>query len=200
MARTQAADYEERKEVILDRASALFARKGFLGTSVMDIAKACGASKSLLYHYYPSKEDVLVGVMSSHVDVLLDDVAAVQGLQLSSEEGLNALLHRFMQHYVGAADRQKVLLNELDNLPAKSRDQIVAKQREIVEAVQALLVQAHPEALSDPARARAKTMLVFGMINWTSNWLGPAGKLTPSQIADMAFEMAIIGSKADPKR
>ena len=43
-------------------------------------------------------------------------------------------------------------------------------------------------------------MLVFGMINWTSNWLGPAGKLTPSQIADMAFEMAIIGSKADPKR
>jgi AcrR family transcriptional regulator len=107
MARTQAADYEERKEAILDHASALFARNGFLGTSVMDIARACGASKSLLYHYYPSKEDVLVGVMSSHVDVLLDDVAEVLALRLPPEESLNALLHQFMQHYVGAADRQK---------------------------------------------------------------------------------------------
>lgn len=200
MARTQAADYEERKEAILDHASALFARKGFLGTSVMDIAGACGASKSLLYHYYPSKEDVLVGVMSSHVDVLLDDVAEVLALQLTPEESLNALLHRFMQHYVGAADRQKVLLNELDNLPADSRRQIVVKQREIVEAVQALLVQAHPDALTDPVKARAKTMLVFGMINWTSNWFDPTGKLTHAQIADMAFEMAMIGSKARPKR
>lgn len=193
MARTQAADYEERKEAILDHASALFARKGFLGTSVMDIAQACGASKSLLYHYYPSKEDVLVGVMSSHVDVLLEDVREVLALDLAPAAGLNDLLHRFMRHYVGAADRQKVLLNELDSLPSADRRRIVAKQREIVEAVQGLLVRAHPEALADPAAARAKTMLVFGMINWTSNWFDPSGKLTHAQIADMAFEMAMTG-------
>ncbi|MFA6031489.1 MAG: TetR/AcrR family transcriptional regulator [Myxococcota bacterium] len=191
MARTQAADYEERKEAILDHASALFAQKGFLGTSVMDIARACGASKSLLYHYYPSKEDVLFGVMSSHIDLLLDDIADILTLDLPPGESLNAMLHRFMQHYVGAADRQRVLLNELENLPAGKRQEIVAKQRRIVEAVQALLVGALPRELADPSEARAKTMLVFGMINWTSNWFNPGGKLTHSQIADMAFKMAL---------
>lgn len=196
MARTQAADYEERKEAILDYASALFAKKGFLGTSVMDIARACGASKSLLYHYYPSKEDVLVGVMSSHVDLLLEDVADILALDRPANENLRALLHRFMQHYEGAANRQKVLLNELENLPAEKRREIVAKQRKIIDAVQALLVQVHPRELAEPSRARAKTMLVFGMINWTSNWFDPAGKLSYLQIADMAFEMAMRAPKA----
>lgn len=191
MARTQAADYEERKEAILDHAAMLFAQKGFLGTSILDIARACGASKSLLYHYYPSKEDVLVGVMSSHVDVLLEDVAEVLAQGLPAKEALRAMLDRFMQHYVGAAGRQKVLLNELDNLPPASRRQIVSKQREIVDAVQALLVEIHPTPLSDPSVARAKTMLVFGMINWTSHWFDPAGQLSHAEIADLAYEMAV---------
>src|SRR5262249_11214860 len=54
MARKQAPDYEQRREAIVDAAAALFARRGFLGASVADLAEACGASKSLIYHYYPS--------------------------------------------------------------------------------------------------------------------------------------------------
>lgn len=200
MARTQAADYDERKEAILSHAAALFAEKGYLGTSVMDIARACGSSKALLYHYYPSKEDVLFGVMSSHIDVLLDDAAEILAEHSFPTDSLHSLLHRFMDHYVGAASRQKVLLNELDNLPVDSRRTIVAKQRRIVEVMQSLLTSIHPQMLADPALARAKTMLVFGMINWTSNWYDPAGKLTPSQIADLAFEMAIADGNGQLER
>lgn len=195
MARTQAADYEKRKEAILDHAAALFAKHGFLGTSVNDIAVACGASKSLLYHYYPSKEDVLFGVMSSHVDLLWADVDAVLAGEPAAQDGLRELLHRFMQHYVGAADRQKVLLNEIDNLPGTRRAEIVAKQRQIVDAVQKLLVAAVPDELADPVIARARTMLVFGMINWTSHWFDPAGILGHAEIADMAYDMALPGKR-----
>ncbi|AZI35382.1 putative TetR family transcriptional regulator [Caenibius tardaugens NBRC 16725] len=199
MARTQAADYEERKEAILAHASSLFAERGFLGTSVMDIALACGASKSLLYHYYPSKEDVLFDVMTSHVDLLLDDVDTVLALDLPPGESLHTVLHYFMRHYVGASDRQKVLLNELENLPADKRQEIVATQRKIVDAVQTLLVAALPEHCADPVEARGRTMLLFGMINWTGNWFDPTGKLTYQQIADMAYEMVLSGTVAPTK-
>lgn len=195
MARTQAADFEERKEAILDHAAALFAQKGFLGTSVMDIARACGASKSLLYHYYPSKEDVLFGVMLSHVDILLEDVGAIRSEAGPPREGLRRLLHRFMEHYVGAADRQKVLLNELDNLPAERRQEIVAKQRQIVDATQAILHDALNRAGEASATARARTMLLFGMINWTSNWFAPNGPLTHEDIADMAYAMVMAEAR-----
>jgi len=41
---------------ILDRAAALFARRGFGKTSVQDVADAVGLSKAGLLHHYPSKD------------------------------------------------------------------------------------------------------------------------------------------------
>jgi AcrR family transcriptional regulator len=189
LARTQAADYEQRREAILDKAARLFARGGFDGSSVADLAEACNTSKSLIYHYYPSKEDILYAVMSSHIDQLVADVDAVLTRGGSAAEQLDALIHAFMDHYVGAADRQKVLLNELDSLPAEQRVAIVARQRRVIDAAQALLVALDPELGLDPVRARAKTMLLFGMINWTHTWYDPAGPIPPAQIADMALRM-----------
>jgi AcrR family transcriptional regulator len=43
-------------EGILDRAAALFARRGFAKTSVQDIADAVGLSKAGLLHHFPSKD------------------------------------------------------------------------------------------------------------------------------------------------
>ena len=194
MARTQAADYEERREAIVENAAKLFAKTGFLGASVANLAKACATSKSLIYHYYPSKEDILFAVMSSHIDQLNEDVGAVMALPADPGDRLQMLVHKFMQHYVGAADRQKVLLNELDNLPPEWRAEIVKKQRAIIDAVRNLLVALKPELAADHARARVQTMLLFGMINWTHTWYDPKGPVSADDVADMA--MALIMPEA----
>ncbi len=198
MARTQAADYEERRQAIVEQAARLFAKTGFLGASVADLAAACATSKSLIYHYYPSKEDILYAVMISHLDQLSEDVVAVMGMAATPAEQLQALVHRFMRHYVGAADRQKVLLNELDNLPPERRAEVVAKQRVIVDAVQDLLVALKPEFKTDRARARVQTMLLFGMINWTHTWFDPKGPVPADEVADMALALIAPGGQAAP--
>ena len=194
MARTQAADYEQRREAIVDKAAALFARRGFLGASMSDLATACETSKSLLYHYYSSKEDLLFAVMLSHVDQLVDDVAEVMRHGKASDEKFSALIHAFMNHYVGAADRQKVLLNELENLPVKERGVIVAKQRTVIDNLQHLLIDIFGD--TNRAEARVRTMLVFGMINWTHTWFDPKGPVTADRLADMVvdFTMGAAGA------
>lgn len=190
MARTQATDYRQRREAIVDKAAQVFARRGFNGSSVADLALACNTSKSLVYHYYPSKEDILYAVMSSHIEQLVNDVEAVLGQPGDATTRLSALLQAFMAHYVGAADKQKVLLNELDNLPPQQRTAIVKQQRIVIDAAQTLLVAMHPNLASDPAKARVKTMLLFGMINWTHTWYDPSGPIKPDEIADLALRMA----------
>jgi len=189
MARPQAADYEDRKQEIVNRAAELFASHSFLGTSINDIAAACGFSKSLLYHYFKSKEELLAAVMHSHIDRLEGQLEKAETAGESSSEVLHALLGMFMAEYAGAAAKQRVLLYELDNLPDDARALIVSKQRKIVDFVQEQIVAIRPQLRSNPARARATTMLLFGMINWTSNWYDPAGPVSPAQIADMAFAM-----------
>jgi AcrR family transcriptional regulator len=191
MGRTQAADYAQRREAIVEKAAELFAAVGFRGASISDLAAACSSSKSLIYHYYPSKEDILYAVMASHIDQLVQDVGEVMATDADPAELLRRLVHAFMQHYVGAADRQKVVLNELENLPEAHRVVVVGSQRMLVDTVQTLLTQVHPTLAGDPARARALTMLVFGMLNWTKTWFDPAGPLSADQLADMILQRAL---------
>ncbi|MGY2066056.1 TetR/AcrR family transcriptional regulator [Blastococcus sp. SYSU DS0619] len=47
---------QQADDDILDRAAALFARRGFAKTSLQDIADAVGLSKAGLLHHFPSKE------------------------------------------------------------------------------------------------------------------------------------------------
>ncbi len=197
MARTQAPDFEQRRAAIVDHAARLFAREGFRGASIADLAAACATSKSLIYHYYPSKEDILHAVMRSHLDDLSAEVAEVTARGGAPDAQLRALVHGFMRHYLGAADRQKVLLNELDNLPPPRRAEIVAEQKQVVDAVTRLLRALDP-ALARP-QARAKAMLLFGMINWTHTWFDPAGPVSPDALADMALGMVLPGQASNSR-
>ena len=191
MARTQAADYEQRREAILDRAAELFASRGFNGASIADLAVSCATSKSLIYHYFPSKEDVLFEVMASHIDQLLNDTEEVIATEGTDAEHFSRLIHAFLHHYAGAAERQKVLLNELANLPEASRTIIVSKQRRIIDVMQHLVVALYPEFASDPKRARVQTMLIFGMLNWTHTWYDPHGSVDVDTLADMILKTVI---------
>lgn len=191
MARTQASDYAERRQAIVERAATLFAKKGFDGASLSDLARACRISKSLLYHYFPSKEDILFEVMESHIHALVEAARAAAASSTSAPEMLRRLTHDLMQLYAGASARHRVLLNELARLPERQRAQIVREQRELIDIVSGLLTAMRPD-LAREMRVPA-AMLYFGMINWTHTWFDPAGPVTPDRIADMAADIATRG-------
>lgn len=189
MARPQSPDYDKRREAITAAAAELYAKSGFQGASVADLAKACGASKSLIYHYFPSKDDILYEVMAAHLDALVE--AADEAMRAGGpEDKLHALAEAFMRLYVGAEASHKVLLNELDNLPAERRAEVVRKQRRVIAVVETLLSEIRPDL--GPVTLPL-TMLFFGMINWTHTWFRPEGAVSGEALADMAVNLMLGG-------
>jgi AcrR family transcriptional regulator len=193
MARPQSPDYDKRREAIVSAAAELYAQKGFKGASVAQLADACRTSKSLIYHYFPSKEDILYDVMASHLELLAE--AAEEATASSGSdprERLQAIAHSFMRLYSGAADRHRVLLNELENLPAERRADVIAKQRRIVALVESQIREVRPD-LASGAQARALTMLFFGMINWTHTWFKADGEMPAEALGDLAVDLMLNG-------
>jgi AcrR family transcriptional regulator len=192
MPRPQSPDYDKRRDAIVEAAAGLYARHGFPGASVSDLAKACGSSKSLIYHYFPSKDDILYEVMAAHLDALVH--AANEAMQAGdARERLRVLTLSFMRLYAGAQNAHKVLLNELENLPPERRAEVVAKQRHVITVVEALVREMRPDL--DPVRLPV-AMLFFGMINWTHTWFRPAGSVSPERIAEMAANLMLGGLPA----
>jgi AcrR family transcriptional regulator len=59
---------DDTRQRILLSALNLFAEKGYLSTSVADILKAAGAHSGSLYHFFPTKQDVLIAVLGLYRD------------------------------------------------------------------------------------------------------------------------------------
>lgn len=94
----QGSKRELRKEQLLDVATHLFSRYGLEGTTTKDIAREAGVSPGLLYHYYSSKEELLVDVVVRFGEMSKLDYDGVrQMITLPVETGLVTILEKMAE-------------------------------------------------------------------------------------------------------
>ncbi|GAB4583675.1 TetR/AcrR family transcriptional regulator [Nocardia sp. IFM 10818] len=79
----------ERREQILEAALKTIAERGFLATSVAELAAAVGLSQSGLLHYFGSKEELFVAILRKRDEI---DAAAAAGEP--TPEALIGIIHR----------------------------------------------------------------------------------------------------------
>src|SRR3954451_20258903 len=61
---------ESTRETLLDAAARLFHEQGFAATGVATILRESGVNSGSLYHFFPTKESLLVGVLERHQQML----------------------------------------------------------------------------------------------------------------------------------
>jgi AcrR family transcriptional regulator len=192
MPRGKAATFELQRAAILETAAHLFAENGFAGTSMADLAKACGVSKALLYHYYRDKEHLLFGTADSYLDTLIGIVAAVRARKLPPMEHFTALIARFMQEYEHSQDQHRVLVQDVKFLGEAERARVVAKERQVVDAVAQAISALKPRFRKKALRVPL-AMILFGMINWTFTWLRADGPLSYEDMSKVVTEIFLKG-------
>lgn len=84
---------EAKRGAILDAALALFSRYGLHGTTVEQIARTAAVSKTNLFYYFASKEEVYVGVLSRLLDQWLEPLRDLQ-LDTDPIEGIGEYIRR----------------------------------------------------------------------------------------------------------
>ena len=182
MSRTRSPAFEQQRDAIRASAARLFAHNGYPVSSIAELARACGVSKALLYHYYRDKEQLLFDIADRYLDGLLAIVAEVDARPLAPAARVRRLIERFMAAYEDAAAYHRVLVQDVKYLKPAHRNHVNAKQRRVVQAYADAIAAAAPQLAGD-ALLKPVTMTLFGMINWTFTWLKDDG---PVRYADMA--------------
>ena len=70
-----AREREARSNLILDGAEKLFVEKGYVETSINDIAEAADFSRTSVYQYFASKEEIYLHILDRYGDLLTERVA-----------------------------------------------------------------------------------------------------------------------------
>jgi AcrR family transcriptional regulator len=88
----------QRREVIEEAASALFAEHGYSGTRLEDIAAAADVTKQLLYQHFPSKKALHMALLAKHRDELLAGLAQEMATPGPLAERLPHVLDRWFAY------------------------------------------------------------------------------------------------------
>lgn len=192
MPRTKAASFDTQRAAIRDAAARLFAEKGYPSASIADLARACGISKALMYHYYLDKEDLLADIATSYLDRLASIVDDIAAQQLPPAAHLRQLVSAFMAEYEHSAARHRVLVQDVKYLERAHRARVLARQRRVVDSFAAVIAELAPDASARGLR-KPLAMMLFGMINWTFTWLKDRGPLTYADMAPIVSDLFLGG-------
>lgn len=195
MARTRAADYGSKRRSILDQSAKVFAAQGYDKTSMAQIAKTCGFSKALLYHYYENKEALLTDIIQVHLEELLNEVQAAVNGDLPPKAQLQALVTALLLAYEDADDKHKLQINELSFLPKERQVGLKQLERDLVTIFADAVIAASPAVASRDKMIMPVTMSLFGILNWTYLWFRPTGDLTRTDYAELVTNLIIDGTR-----
>ncbi len=197
MARTRAADFEEKQRVILDHAAQVFADQGMEKASMSQIATVAQVSKALLYHYYPSKDALIFAIIMTHLEGLDAAIEEADDPSLLPEQRLRKLVGAVLENYRGADNQHKVQLNATSALSDEQKAEITGVERRIVRRFSAVLDQVNP-GLNTKERPLLMpvTMSLFGMMNWVYMWFRDGGRISREDYADVATTLILEGIKA----
>lgn len=198
MARPRAPTYDEQRAQILKAAAELFARRGYVGSTMNEVAAACAVSKPTLYHYFSDKHALLEDIVRTHVarlEALLDTAETRSAHDaLDGPQRLRQLILRFMRVYAGAQSEHRVLTEDVKFLDTAAREAVLGGQRRVVAAFAHCIERCRPDLPSDGAKPLA--MLLLGMINWTFTWLKPEGSLTHAALGEVVADLFFGGLPA----
>jgi AcrR family transcriptional regulator len=198
MARGRAPGYDAQRVTILAQAAELFARQGFVGTSMNEVATACGMSKPALYHYVRDKSQLLFEIATTHVarlHALIEEVAAgdkVNPPPADATAHVRRLIERFVLEYDGARHAHRVLTEDVKFLEPEDQARVSELQRQVVNAFANAIARVRPELVAADLH-KPLAMLLFGMMNWMFTWLQPDGKLTHADIAPVVADLFLGG-------
>ncbi|MGI8678945.1 MAG: TetR/AcrR family transcriptional regulator [Jatrophihabitans sp.] len=179
-------------DAVVEGSVEVFNTRGFDGTSMEDVARQLGITKSAVYHHISSK-DALLGLALDHALSGLEDAAHdARTADAPAGERLELLVRRSVAVLVERLPYVTLLLRVRGNSAVER--QALDRRREIdhlaAELVERAVADGELRAGLDPA---VTARLLFGTVNSLTEWLRPGAKHDAAELADRVTSMAFDG-------
>lgn len=168
----------DRYHDIIQAAALLFAERGYLATSMRDIAERVGLLGGSLYHHVRSKEELFVAVHDFALQHASEQIAEVVANLVDPWERLEAACVRQLEIQLDPDVVAMPFLTDFRNVPQDILEKLIARrdvfERAYIELVDSLPLPGH----IDKSLYR---VLLLSLINSVSVWYRP-GRMTPAEI------------------
>lgn len=184
----------QRKREVIDAAAAVFARMGYPGASMRDIAEQAAIRQASIYYYFRSKEAALEEVCLVVTGAVLDDARRIHAQRGSASARLVAMIRHQLVRMNEMPDHARVFLTQRHLLKGAARDRI----RQLTDECERILIAVIGDGVGrgefrrDPA-PEDMALAVQGLCQAAWLWQGTVPGMTDERAIRIVAPMLLDG-------
>jgi AcrR family transcriptional regulator len=176
-----------------------FLEFGYHGATMRDIARRAGLSVPGVYHYYSTKQDILVDVLAVTMEDLAWRMAAARADGTTPVERFALLIECLALFHTQRRELGFVGASEMRSLVPAQRSRIAAQRRAQQRQVDEEIESACKQGLFQITRPREAGRAVVTMCTALPQWFDGDGPLTADQVAEYYVEIALDVMRCVPE-
>ena len=178
-------DAQVREEQILGAAARLFKERGYHGATLQDVAEEIGVTRTAVYHYFSSKEEVFYRISEQACKDAADAFEQIVNSDAPPEQKMHHLVRQYIQDMIRNAPRLWLVLTEGEqNLPPRQYRRLHRLLRQQDATLQQVFREGVQSGKFGRLNPKIAVFAIAGMCNWLSRWYDPRGEVDPDSIAD----------------
>lgn len=181
----------QRRRVIEEAASRLFAEHGYAETRLDDIAAAAGVTKQLLYQHFPSKKALHLALLAKHRDEILGVLSASMSEPGPLAERLPRVLHDWFGYVEEHPYASALLFRDTTGDPEVQA--FYRQNHAAARAANVALLTAEPELRIPADRLEPLAELMRSATTGLAVWWGEHPEVPRTTIVDVTVDLLARG-------
>lgn len=179
-------------------ATRLFGSRGYVETTMDDIAAGANITKRTLYRYVSSKQEILMLIHEHFLDT------ADKSIRTTGDDAFEERFREFVRSYVGVVVKfqraVRVFFEEQHNLQPEARASVVARRDAFERPLRQMLVDAQQSGECRPGSVPVMSASILGALATTYRWYSNRGDLTIDEVATRIGDTLLHGIASDSPR
>lgn len=183
---------------LLDLSKDLFARRGYIGASLRDLAEMAGVTAAAVYYHYAKKEDLLREIVFDGLEQLSRAVVDALAGAGTPEERLEALIRTHLGYIVQYPRESRIIIEESRFL--NEVDYATARERQLVtlNAYRASIRQLTVCGKLPPIDPNLPAFGIISVIGGWYRWYREDGPVPKEQAFEFMVQFALAGALHAP--
>lgn len=188
--------HDAKRLAILSQAARLFNYKGSRATTLRDIAENLGLTKTSLYYYVKTKEELIYQcylAALAHHQGKLDEI---EQQFATPRERLSAFFLQHFDNWLAALEGRGphiAALLEIASLRGAHRKEVEAQYVALFKRIRQYLRDGIAQGDFRPVETTATTRALLGSVDWTFSWLHQVAPGEMGPVADKALDIMLNG-------
>ena len=181
----------KRIDEILQVATRLLSERGYAATNLDDIAEVLDLSKASLYHYFPSKEHLILSCLDRIGSETAKHLAAAADTSLPPPLRLHAAVRAQVLVLTRDESAGASLFLQDHGLPEAARVRLRALVDQHDQLFRSIIDEGIRSGEFHVADPRVARLLMHGAVNFIPSWYQSSRRMPPEHLADIVADMVV---------